>query len=364
MPFQRDSLQVIIDRIIADFQTRITGANALLRRSVLGVIARVNAGAVHLLYEYLDFQARQIFATTADEAGLDTLANEYGVFRQAATYASGSGEATGTTGIVIPAGSELSFSDGRTYITDTEATIVGGVATLDFTAEEPGIDGNEDAGSILSFVSPIAGITTSVTVDANGITGGTDQESDDDLRDRVLTRKRQPPHGGAYFDYETWALEVSGVTRAWSVPQYQGIGTIGVSFVRDDDTNILPDAAQRAAVREYIVEHEDPATGLTIGCPVTAEPGLFIIELTALTVNIAVSIYPNTATVQAAVESNLEDLILQDGGPGNTLYLSRISEAISLAVGEERHSLTAPIADVTAAINQVHVLGTVTFNSY
>jgi uncharacterized phage protein gp47/JayE len=364
MPFQRDSLQTIIDRIVADFQTRITGANSLLRRSVLGVVARVTAGAVHLLYEYLDFQARQIFATTADEAGLDAHANEYGVTRKAATYAIGSGQATGTTGTVIPAGSELSFSDGRIYTIDTEVTIVGEAATVDFTAEEAGTDGNEDGGAVLSFVSPIAGITTAVTVDVDGITGGTDQESDDDLRDRVLTRKRQPPHGGAYFDYETWALEVSGVTRAWSVPQYQGIGTIGVSFVRDNDTNIIPDAVQRAAVRAYIVEHEDPATGLTIGCPVTAEPGLFIIELTALTVNIEVALYPNTSTVQDAVESNLADLILQDGGPGNTLYLSRISEAISLAVGEERHSLTAPVADITAATNQIHVLGTVTFTTY
>lgn len=364
MPFIRDSLQTIIDRIIADFQTRIAGANSLLRRSSLGVVARVNSGAIHLLYEYLDFQARQIFATTADEAGLEAHSSEYGVARKAAVKAIGSGQASGTNGIVIPAGSELNTTDSRVYVTDAEATIAGGVATLDFTAEEAGETGNEDGSCILSFVSPIIGITTSVTVDADGITGGADEESDDDLRDRVLTRKRQPPHGGAYFDYEVWALEVSGVTRVWSEPQYQGIGTIGVSFVRDGDVNILPDAAQRQVVRDYIVEHEDPGTGLTVGCPVTAEPGLFIIELTSLTIDIEVAIYPNTLDVRTAIENNIADLILRDGGPGNTIYLSRISEAISLATGETRHRLTAPAADVTAPVNQVHLLGSVTFTAY
>ena len=364
MPFSRSSLQEITNRITSDFKTRITGATSLLRRSVLAVLARVNAGAFHLLYEYLDFQARQLFISTADEAGLEAHSSEYGVPRNDAVAATGSGAATGTNGVVIPAGTELQSTDDELYTTDDEETVVGGTATLDFTASVAGADGNDDAGIILTFVSPIAGLSTSVTVDADGITGGTDEETDDDLRDRVLTRKRQPPHGGADFDYEAWALEVSGVTRVWSFPQYYGVGTIGVAFVRDDDAAILPDATQRAAVRSYIVEHEDPGTGLTVGCPVTAEPGLFIIELNSYAVNFEIAIYPNTSTVQDAIEDNLKDLIEREGGPGETIYLSEINEAISNAAGEERHTLTSPVADVGAAVNQVHVIGTVTFTNY
>ena len=60
----------------------------------------------------------------------------------------------------------------------------------------------------------------------------------------------------------------------------------------------------------------------------------------------------------------MEDLILRDGGPGETLYLSRIDEAISLATGEEKHRLDVPVADVTASTGQVHVLGTITFGDY
>ncbi len=364
MPFHRASLTEIVDRITSDFQTRITGAYSLLRRSVLRIIARVNAAAFHLLYEYLDYMARQLFVSAADEAGLEAIASEYGIARTAATYAVGSGSTTGTNGVLIPAGTQLQSTSEQIYETDADVTVAAGTATLVFTATVAGADGNDDPAITLTFISPIAGVNTSVTVDADGIYDGTDEETDDVLRERVLARKRQPPHGGASFDYETWALEVAGVTRAWAQPLYQGVGTIGVAFVRDDDTSIIPNSTQRAAVRTYIVEHTDPATGKTVGCPVTAEPGLFIIELAELTVNFTIGIYPNTTSVQTFVESELEDLITREGGPGETIYLSEIAEAIALASGEEYHRLVLPAADVTATTGQVHVLGTVTFISY
>ena len=364
MPFTRNSLQEIIDRIITDFQTRITGATSLLRRATLNVIARVNAGAFHLLYEYLDYQARQLFVSTADEAGLEAIASEYGITRNAAGQAEGTGTATGTTGKVIPAGTQLQSTDGQIYSVDDEKTIAGGTATLDFTADVGGADGNDDGGITLSFISPIAGVNTSVTVDSDGISGGSDEESDAALRERVLTRKRQPPHGGAEFDYEVWALEVSGVTRAWAFSLYNGVGTVGVAFVRDDEDSIIPNASQRTVVRAYIVEHEDPATGKTVGCPVTAEPGLLMIEMSLLTVNFNIDISPNTSDIRDAIEAGLKAMVEDDGGPGETLYLSRISEAISLAAGEAWHRLNTPIADTTAATNQVHSLGTITFGDY
>ncbi len=365
MPFTRNSLQEIVDRIITDFQTRITGATSLLRRSSLTVIARVNAGAFHLLYEYLDYQARQLFIVTADEAGLEAIASEYGITRTGASKAVGSGvTGTSTNGKVVPAGTELQSTDSQVYVTDADATVANGTATLVFTASVAGADGNDDAAIVLSFVSPIAGVNTSVTVDTDGISGGADKEVDSSLRERILTRKRQPPHGGAEFDYRVWALEVSGVTRAWTVPLYQGVGTIGVAFVRDDDDSIIPNSTQRAAVRSYIVSHTDPGTGQTVGCPVTAEPGLFIIPLTLAVGDFDISISPNTVAVQNAIQANLADLIVEEGGPGQTLYLSRISEAISLATGEAKHTLNAPVSDVTAATNEVHALGTITFGSY
>jgi len=364
MPFQRSSLQDIINRIISDFQTRITGATSLLRRSVLSIIARVNGGAFHLVYEYLDYMAKQIFISTADSAGLEAHSSEYGIPRKAAVVAEGSGEATGTNGITIPADTQLSSTDGNVYIVDTDATIATGTATLDFTATVAGTDSNDDAGITLTFVSPIAGVSTSITVDSDGIFNGTDEETDDALRARLLARKRQPPHGGASFDYIAWMLEISGNTRAWISEEYQGVGTIGLSFVRDDDTSIIPNSTQRAATKAYIIEHEDPITGEDVGAPVTATPGIFMIENTLQSIDFSINLYENTAAARSAVEDNISDLLLRDGGGGSTIYLSNVSEAISLATGESRHKLTSPAIDITSTISQVQVLGTITFSDY
>lgn len=364
MPFSRPSLTQIINRIESDFVSRISRVTALLRRSVIKVLSRVYGGATHLLYGFLDFQAKQLFATTADSSGLDLHGNEFALPRNTAVKATGGGTATGTNGKVITEGSELISEDDNKYIVDSDATIASGTATIAFTAFTANSASNDDPSITLTFVNPIVGVNTSVTVDSNGIAGGEDVENDDDYRERILQRKRQAPHGGATQDYEVWAEEVAGVTRAFTLEQYYGIGTIGVTFVRDNDTDtIIPNQTELDEVEDYIISHEDPATGKTVGIPTTAEPGLFVFAPTLLPVDFTVQINPNTTAVQAAITAELTDLILRDGGPGQTLILSRISEAISLAQGEISHVLVSPAADVTAENTQVPVLGTITFST-
>ena len=363
MPFERPKLQTIIDRIEADISGRVADGASLLRRSILKVLARVFAAAVHLLYGFLDFQAKQLFATTADDRGLEIIGNEFGITKDAAVKATGSGIATGTNGKVIPAGRELVSSDDNRYSIDTEVTITGSTATVNFTAVNADSDSNDEAGITLTFTNPVPGVSTNVTVDSSGITGGLDEEDREDYRDKILQRKRQLPHGGAEVDYETWALEVAGVTRAWSLPLFNGIGTIGLTFVRDNDASIIPSASEITEVFDYIVSHVDPATNKTVGIPVTAEPGLFVFAPTELEVDFTIALNPNNATVQAQVTAELADLMNRQGGAEQTIFISQMDEAISLAQDENRHVMTVPAADVTATNQQVHVLGTITFST-
>lgn len=363
MSFSRPTLSEIVTQIESDITTRLTNAVTLLRRSILKVLARAYAGAVHLLYGNIEYNKDQLFTSTADADNLELQANELGISRTSATKATGSGVATGTDGTIIPIYSELQSSSGQVYLTNAAYTIAG-ATTINFTAKVAGEDGNDDGGITLTFVSPIAGVNTSVTVASTGIDNGADEETDDDLRTRVLTRKRQPPHGGADFDYVAWMKECSGVTRAWVVKLYQGIGTIGCAFVRDNDSDIFPSDAEVLTVKNYIISHADPVTGKTVGIPATAEAGLYMIDLEPLTVNLSISIYPNTSEVQTAVEAKIEELIFEDGGSEQTLYLSKIRQAISAAAGESYHNLTYPLTDITATANQVHVLGTITWSTY
>lgn len=364
MPFERPTLSELISRIESDISTRITGGESLLRRSVLKVLARVYAGAVHLLYSYIGYQAEQLFASTADVEGLEKLADEYGISREAATKATGSVDITGTTGITISEGTELQTSSGIKYETTADVTIASGVATLTIEASVAGTDGNQDASTSLSFVSPIAGVNSSGTVDSSGLVGGTDEETDDELRERVLRRRQYPPYGGCEYDFETWMLEYDGVTRAWAFSSYSGPGTIGCAFMMDNSTPVIPGSSTRDLVKAYLIEHEDPATGRTVGAPVTVGPGIFMIALSELTVNLSINIYPNTSAVQSDIEDELQDLIKREGGPGETIYISDIMAALANISSLERFTLVSPTADSTATTGQIHTLGTITYSVY
>ncbi len=363
MSLTRPSLQTIIDRISADFKATF-GASFLATRSVLQVIARVLGGAVHLTYGYIDNLGTMLFVSTAVGSYLDRKGSEYGVLRNAAVAAKGNIVATGTVGATIPAGSILADASGYQFSTDALATIgLGGTVTVAVTAVVAGQNSNEVASTTLTFSSPIVGVNTTATVDSAAITGGTDLEVDTDYRTRILARMQFAPQGGCANDYVTWAKEVAGVTRAWVYPLYQGVGTLALFFVRDNDASIIPDAAEVAVVDTYVREHVD-SRGITVGAPVGAGPGLFVLAPTPVAMNFSIALYPNTSAVQAAVLVQLNDLLYRRGYPGQTIYWSEIDAAISLATGEQHHRLTYPANDVVLAYNQVAILGAVTWSNY
>jgi uncharacterized phage protein gp47/JayE len=213
----------------------------------------------------------------------------------------------------------------------------------------PAQAGNRVAGQSLSLVSPIAGV--SATALAGDLVGGADLEDDDALRVRLLARIQNPPQGGAAADYIAWALQVPGVTRAWCYPEEMGIGTVTVRFVRDNDASPIPDAGEVAAVQTAIDAHRPVTAHVTVVAP-TAAPLNFGIQ--ALT--------PNTADVQAAVQAELQDLLLREAVPGGTILLSHIRAAISAATNETDYVLLSPTANVTNPAGSMSTMGAITWS--
>jgi uncharacterized phage protein gp47/JayE len=349
MPFNRPSLQTLIDRVAADIESRLAGASARLRRSVLAVLGRAMAGVAHGLHGHLDWLAKQLLVSTCGEAFLYVHAAVWKVPRKQATQAAGSVDFTGTTGTVIPAGTELQRVDGEEYTTDAEATLVAGAATVTVTAVTAGLDGNAAAATTLNLVNPIAGLNGEGSVDGDGLTGGADIEGVQPWRARIVARIQAPPHGGRKEDYEGWALEVAEVTRVWVEPLWAGDGTVGVYFVCDDLDPIIPIAAKVTEVQDYL----DPLR------PVTAD--VTAIAPTGVALDLTLHVAPDTAAVRATVEAEIEDLLRREAEPAGTILLSHINEAISLAAGETDHELTAPIADVNHAAGELAVPGVITW---
>lgn len=350
MSYDRPTLSALITRDRADLNARLPGADARLRHSVLDVLARMHAGAMNDLYGYANWISRQIHPDTADGDILARHAARRGIIRKAASYAAGVATATGTDGTAIPAETLLSRIDGTQYRVTTDAVVSAGSATLALEAVDAGSGHGMDAGQELTFVELIAGVAATVTVDAGGIADGADEENDDSLLYRLLLRLQTPPQGGSVADYKAWALAQPGVTRAWVIPGWMGAGTVGVTFVMDGRADIIPLAADVAAVQG----------ALELLRPVTAD--LIVFAPIAEPVDISIALSPSTAAVEAAVALEIDDMFLRDGEPGGTIYRSRISEAASIAAGESHHVLSLPAADFTASsAAKLPVRGVLTF---
>ncbi len=340
MPFETPSLPVLINRTQGDL------AGDSLRQSDAQVLARTLGGAAFGLYGYLDWIAQQILPDTADETTLERIAAlRLHQPRKAAQAASGSVSFTAAAGAVLDADTLLQTSDGRSYTVTLGGTTSSGINTAQIQALDAGSLGNADAGLTLFPVQPVQGIGNTFTVLDPGLTGGVAMESVESLRARVIRSYRIIPNGGSAADYETWALECPGITRAWCRGSYLGPGTVGLFVMRDDDPVPLPDGEQLALVQAYI----DPLR------PVTAE--LHVLAPVLVPVTYTLRLIPDTTATRAAVEAQLQDLHDREGGLGETLLLTHIAESISSASGEQDHLLVSPSADVPAATNQLLTFG-------
>ncbi|PWG62869.1 baseplate J/gp47 family protein [Sediminicurvatus halobius] len=351
MPWQSPTLEQLIERIRADIRARLPGAQPELRRSLLGVLASAEAGAVQGLYGYLDWLARQLMIDTAEAEHLERWAGIWGLSRAAAVPAAGNVDVTGSAGAELPAGIELESDAGQTYTTDTTLTLdAAGTGTVAVTAVEAGADGNLAEGATLRLLTAVTGIDSEAVVAAGGLTGGADEEGDARLRERLLERIRRRPHGGSRDDYERWALEAHpDVTRAWVYPQETDPGTVTVRAVCDELDPITPPAEVTGAIEDYIDAER----------PVTA--GFYVVAPTEAPLDLSIKLTPDSTEVRERVTDALNDFFARVAEPGGTIYREQLSGVIYVAAGESRHELQSPTGDVTHTINEIAVLGVITW---
>lgn len=309
------------------------------------------AGAVHMLHGHLDWLGKQLFADTSEREFLLRQAALYGISPTPATYATGTATATGTDASIIPEDTVLQGGNGQSYRVTADATIAGGEATIAVEAVDAGADGDLDAGETLTFESPITGVDATAEVDGpDGLSGGFDEEETEGTRDRLILRLREPPAGGRDVDYEAWALEVAGVTRAWVYANEGGLGTVVVRFVLDEEVDIFPDGAAVTLVQAKLDEERPITAEVTAAAP------------TPLEVDFGITLTPNTTAVQNAVQAELTDLLYREAEPGDgagrgEILLSKILVAIGTAEGVEDFTLVTPAADVTPATGELAVMG-------
>jgi uncharacterized phage protein gp47/JayE len=354
MPYNKPTLAQLRNRAASEVETRLPEVDPRLRRTVIHVIICIIAGMTYELFGYLDYILRQVFPNSAETEYLEKWGEVWGISRKLATFADGYVHITGTPGTTLYVGTELRRSDGAIYlVADSVIISTDGFVDAECRAEKVGVTYNADAGVKLSFVSPVDGINSEAVITDEGITGGTEREQDEPYMLRILARIQNPPQGGSVTDYIQWALSVPGVTRAWCYPVEMGPGTVTVRFMMDNTYNDgVPHEADITKVYDYI---SDP-----VRKPATAD--LYVTAPIAYTVDhVIAELVPDTPEVRDAISEELKDMYRREVAPGGTVYVSKIWDAVNLAVGTDHFKLVAPADDMVMLPGAIPVMGNVEY---
>jgi len=257
----------IYSRYIANFESKLGQTVPLQTKAFLKVLAANEALNHTELYKYGAERIIQNLAITATGIDLQRIGEEYETTIKAAEAAVLTITLNATTGTIIPV--TVSFvgdSNGVRYFPDAQAVAAAGVATISVTAEEVGAIGNLNVSDTLTISTQIAGAENVATVSSLDNTG-TDEESEEAYRARVLFAIRSTAGGGNATDYKTWAEGVAGVFRAYpygGLPyddagtEYPGDRVVYVQCTSDIQVDGIAPASLLTEVRNAI--NEDPDT--------------------------------------------------------------------------------------------------------
>jgi uncharacterized phage protein gp47/JayE len=364
MPWSTPTLRDVRGLVRDAIRASLPGSDATPPNSVLRVLSDAMGALCHLTLQYVDWLSKQLLPDTAETEWLDRhaqiwLVNSDGtVGRKLATFAAGSANFTGTFGVVIPAFTPMStdtpFSGPLNYETIGDIVIGNGPTAGTVRALDPGSDHNLAAGARIALNATPPGADSVATVIE--MDGGTDDETDDELRSRVLLRIRQPPMGGDQKDYVQWTLAVPGVTRAWCGPNEVGIGTVTVRFMMDDlnvDTDGFPTAADIQVVTAYL-DTVRPVTvqDFFVVAPLQQSIDIFIDHLT-----------PDTTTIRAMIQTSLEDMLMQSAAPGQTIFSAWKYYAIMGTPGVISFDLPNDVDEVMPSPGHMATLGDIVYAS-
>ena len=183
---------------------------------------QVLAGEIYTLMGNLEVCRAALSPQTASGETLSKLAADRGVPRRAAQKAQGKltfrNSATQIVSVFIPKGT-VCKTEGEPsvrFLTLEDGTIpMNTVGTVEVAAEaeEPGPEGNVQAGTVTVLVSNVP-LVAGVTNDA-AFSGGCAEESDSALRARLLDTESHPSNGCNEGFYRALALQQPGVSSCY-----------------------------------------------------------------------------------------------------------------------------------------------------
>lgn len=279
---------------------------------------------------------------------LDDHAVVFGLERLPPTHAEGFVVFYGIDGTVVGSGAQVGAADADptrppiAFEVQTSGVVTGGTVVLPVRAVDPGSDANLSPGALVVPLTQIVNITGRNNVAAT--TGGTDDETDEALRDRLLAQYVSSASGNQHY-YRRVARAQPGVGRVTVVPLWNGPGTVRV-VVTDSIGNPVAQS-----VIDALQATLDPVAGQGVG---QGQIGATVTVATATVLSITVA-----ATVEFLTGYAL------DGGGGSVALRAAIQAAIDNYVASVEPGgevVRAQVQSRIALILGVHDVGSVTLN--
>jgi uncharacterized phage protein gp47/JayE len=351
--FQFKTESDIIEDIRADLEASGTPAtdwsSGSANRTFWEVAARLAANQQYMLERLFNL----FFADSTEltDSYLDRRVMERGIFRKMGTQASGpvtlSRSSPAPFDILVPAGTTFSTVD-RTVTVQTlsDVTIQTGQtsAVVQVQAVDIGQDGNLAVNTpLIQSGVAVVGVETT-TVASPGLSGGTDTETDDELRARFLEAVQHPENGGSVRDYIRWAKEVSGVEAANCIELARGPGTTDVVIL---SSNGMPSTDLIQEVQAHIAGKKPTCSDVLVRGPQSIAVD---ISLTYSTDSVSPLEQKITDTLQGYIASV---------GVGGVVRVAQIYKVVMEIPEVKDVTLTSPTQNTTLSQDQIAVLGNV-----
>jgi len=354
---------VIVAEMKADYEAR-TG-RTLEPAQVEMLLINGFAYRESLIRNQIQDAALQNLVAFARFPALDYLGELVGVVRLPSQAAQTTLELTMIEGhgdIVIPSGLRVSSTDGRTVfalIQDYQVATADSVVSVTAIAQSNGVSGNDYAlGTISVILDPQPYLATASNTSISE--GGSDEESDDQLRERIRLAPNSFSVAGPYKAYEFHTFSASPLIIDVAVDnrRYQVGDTIPAGKSLGD---VIPGTVEVFPLLEGLTETPQEILDLVYS-KLTAERVrplndiVFVTSPTAVNTAITVGLILYEGTVQADVVQVVEAALdaFRNGRRkllGQDVVIDQI-KAVCMVDGVYKANITAPSADLVIGKTQ------------
>ena len=322
----------------------------------IGIRLKLLAGELYSLNSNIDWLRRQMFPDTATGAELELHAAQRGLKRYEGTKAKGSIlfklDMPVEYDVYIPKGTVCTTADGSlNFIVLSDGYIERGGTFLYQTAEAEygGKKYNVAPGAIKTIVTYFS-VGLSIT-NSSSFNGGTDGESDEELRERLKQSLRNIPNGANKDYFVNLAKSVDGVYSAFLD---ENINEKSASIYIAGRGKKVSDEVF-AKVQELIAENKTVGIDYIVRNPAFVD---FNVDISIAAAS-GFSFEQAKENAQSAIQDFFNHLAV-----GESATVAALGAAVLKAEGVENYLFGSNMSDAAAIKSRLWRLGTVTITEY